>query len=126
MSLFDGLLGHATSTDVQKLQGEFAPILVEGEELVAAYRVIRDMFVFTNMRLILVDKQGVTGKKAEYQTIPYSSIVRFSKESAGILDLDAELKIWILGQGAPIVKEFKKGDSVNEVYRLLSKAVLKP
>jgi len=124
MGLFDGLLGHATSTDVQKLQGEFAPILIEGEELLAAYRIIRDMFVFTNMRLIIVDKQGVTGKKAEYQTIPYSSIVRFSKESAGILDLDAELKIWILGQSVPIVKEFKKGDSVNEVYRLLSKAVL--
>jgi len=124
MGLFDGLLGHATSTDVQKLQGEFAPILIEGEELLAAYRIIRDMFVFTNMRLIIVDKQGVTGKKAEYQTIPYSSIVRFSKESAGILDLDAELRIWILGQSMPIVKEFKKGDSVNEVYRLLSKAVL--
>ena len=126
MGLFDGLLGHATSVDVQKLQNEFAPILVDEEELLAAYKLIRDMFVFTNMRLILIDKQGVTGKKAEYQTIPYSSIVRFAKESAGILDLDAELKIWIRGQSEPIVKEFKKGDSVNEVYRLLGKAVLQP
>ncbi|HZD59154.1 MAG TPA: PH domain-containing protein [Anaerolineae bacterium] len=126
MGLFDGLLGHATSVDVQKLQNEFAPILVDEEELLAAYKLIRDMFVFTNMRLILIDKQGVTGKKAEYQTIPYYSIVRFAKESAGILDLDAELKIWIRGQSEPIVKEFKKGDSVNEVYRLLGKAVLQP
>lgn len=126
MGLFDGLLGRATSVDVQKLQNEFAPILVDEEELLAAYKLIRDMFVFTNMRLILIDKQGVTGKKAEYQTIPYSSIVRFAKESAGILDLDAELKIWIRGQSEPIVKEFKKGDSVNEVYRLLGKAVLQP
>ena len=126
MGLFDRLLGHATAASEQSLQSEFEPILIEGEELLAGYKLIRDVFVFTNMRLILVDKQGATGKKVDYQTIPYSSIVRFSKESAGILDLDAELKIWIRGQSEPIVREFKKGDSVNEVYRILSEAVLKP
>ncbi|MCP4654681.1 MAG: PH domain-containing protein [bacterium] len=125
MGLISGLLGHATEVDIQKLQKEFGPLLIDGEELVAAYRLIRDMFVFTNRRLILVDKQGMTGKKAEYQTIPYSSIVRFAKESAGILDLDAELKIWIRGQSEPLVREFKKSSSVNDVYRLLSQAVLK-
>ncbi len=125
MGLISGLLGHATEVDIDKLQKEFAPLLADGEQLTAAYRLIRDMFVFTNLRLILVDKQGMTGKKAEYLTIPYSSIVRFSKESAGILDLDAELKIWIRGQSEPLVKEFKKNSSVNDVYRLLSQAVLK-
>lgn len=58
-----------------------------------AFKVIRDMFVFTNKRLIIVDKQGVTGKKAEYLSVPYGSITRFSKESAGMMDLDADLKI---------------------------------
>ena len=124
MGLLSGLLGHSSRADVAKLQQEFQPILVEGEDLVAAYRVLRDLIVFTNKRLILVDKQGVTSSKAEYQTIPYARIVRFSKESAGIMDLDAELKIWIVGQPLPITKTFGKNENVNEVYQILSRAVL--
>ena len=121
---FSGLLGHASKTDVSGLQDEFAPILVEGEQLLAAYRVLRDMLVFTTRRLILVDKQGVTGSKVEYQTIPYGRIVRFSKESAGIGDLDAELKIWVVGQAQPIAKTFTRNGNINEAYQLLSRAVL--
>ena len=82
------------------------------------------MIVFTNKRLILVDKQGMTSSKTEYQTIPYERIIRFSKESAGIMDLDAELKIWIVGQPLPITKTFTKNENVNEVYQILSRAVL--
>ena len=124
MGLLSGLLGHSSKTDVTALQKEFQPLLIEGEVLVAAYRVIRDMIVFTNKRLILVEKQGVTGTKADYQSIPYARIIRFSKESAGITDLDAELKLWIVGAQQPLVKTFGRGDGVNEVYQLLSKAVL--
>jgi hypothetical protein len=124
MGLLSGLFGHSSKTDVVKLQEEFQPLLAEGEQLVGAYRVVRDMMVFTTKRLILVDKQGVTGMKAEYQSIPYERIIRFSKESAGVLDLEAELKIWIVGQREPIAKTFTRGENVNEVYRLLSQAIL--
>lgn len=34
---------------------------------------MRDMFIFTNKRLVLVDKQGLTGKKVEYHSVPYRS-----------------------------------------------------
>jgi hypothetical protein len=124
MGLISGLLGHSSRTDIGKLQQEFQPMLVDGETLVCAYRVLRDMIVFTNKRLILVDKQGVTSSKTEYQTVPYARIVRFSKESAGIMDLEAELKIWIVGQPLPITKTFSKNENVNEVYQVLSRAVL--
>jgi hypothetical protein len=124
MGLLSGLLGHSSKTDIGKLQREFEPLLAEGEELVAAYRVLRDLLVFTTKRLIFVNKQGVTGSKVEYLTIPYERITRFSKESAGILDLEAELKIWIVGQREPIQRTFTRNDNVNEVYQLLSKAVL--
>jgi hypothetical protein len=124
LGLLSGLLGHSSKTDVSRLQEEYAPLLAEGEELVAAYRVLRDLVVFTTKRLILVNKQGVTGSKVEYLTIPYERITRFSKESAGILDLEAELKIWIVGQREPIQRTFTRNDNVNEVYQLLSKAVL--
>lgn len=125
MSLLTGWMGHAVSVDVARLQKEYAPLLVEGEQIVAAYQLVRDTFVFTTLRLILVDKQGMSGRKVETMTIPYGSIVRFSKESAGLMDLDAELKIWVRGQDAPIVREFKKDNAVNDVYRILSQAILK-
>ena len=124
MGLIAGLLGHASRADISKLQQEFQPILVDGETLVGAYKVLRDMIVFTTKRLILVDKQGMTSSKTEYQTIPYARIVRFSKESAGIGDLDAELKIWVVGQAQPIAKTFTRNGNINEAYQLLSRAVL--
>lgn len=81
--------------------------------------------VFTDKRLILVDKQGVTGKKVEYHSIPYKSITHFSVESAGHFDLDAELKIWISGTNEPISKEFKKDKNIYDVQRTLAKYVNK-
>ncbi len=125
MGLLDGLMGHASEVSAEQIAQEFGPILIEGERIEKAFKLIRDMFVFTNKRLILVEKQGLTGTKVDYQTIPYSSIKKFSKESAGMLDLDAELSIWVTGEAVPIKKEFKKGDSINEIYRILSQHVLK-
>lgn len=113
-------MGHESEVSLDKIKSEFEPVLIEGEQLLKGFKVIRDLFVFTNKRLILVDKQGLTGSKADYQTIPYSSITRFSKESQGMLDLDAELKIWIRGESQPIRKEFGKNKHINEVYRILS------
>ena len=118
-------MGHGSEVSVEKIKEEFAPVLIEGEQLLKAFKVVRDLFVFTNKRLILVDKQGLTGSKADYQTIPYSSITRFSKESQGMLDLDAELKIWIRGESQPIRKEFGKNKHINEVYHILSTYTLK-
>jgi hypothetical protein len=82
------------------------------------------MFVFTNKRLILIDKQGVTGSKVELLSIPYSKVTKFSKESAGHFDLDAELRIWIGSELEPLTKEFKAGDNINDVYKILSQFVL--
>ncbi|TLX46514.1 helicase [Pseudoalteromonas phenolica] len=124
MGLLSGLLGNASEADSGKTEELLADSLIEGEVLEKAYQVIRDMFVFTNKRLILVDKQGVTGSKMEILTIPYNKITKFSKESAGHFDMDAELKLWIGSETEPLVKEFKAGDNINEVYRIISKYTL--
>ena len=65
--------------------------LAPGEVVEHAYQLIRDYFVFTNKRLVLVDKQGMTGSKVEYHSLPYKSITHFSIETGGTFDLDAEL-----------------------------------
>ena len=124
MGLFNAIMGHASEVSIEKISDEFKPILVNGEHIEKAFKLIRDMFVFTNKRLILVDKQGLTGSKVDYITIPYSSIIKFSKESAGLLDLDAELKIWVRGEALPIKKQFGKNDNINDVYLILSQHIL--
>ena len=125
MGLFNAILGNASEVNITDISKEFEPFLIDGEHIEKAYKMIKDMFIFTNKRLILVEKQLV-GTKVDYLTIPYSAIKKFSKESAGILDLDAELKIWIKDQELPIKKQFGKGgNNINEVYRILSQHILK-
>lgn len=125
MGLLSGLLGNASEIDLEKIEKEFELILAETEQIEKAYKIIRDLFVFSNKRLILVDKQGVTGKKVEYHSIPYKSITHFGVETAGHFDLDAELKIWISGTHEPITKEFKKDKNVYDVQKALANYVLK-
>jgi hypothetical protein len=125
MGLFNAIMGNASEVDINKITAEFQPMLVEGEIIEKAFKLIRDMFVFTNKRLILVDKQGLTGSKVDYISIPYTSIIKFSKESAGLLDLDAELKIWVRGESVPVKKQFGKDNNINEVYLILSRHILK-
>lgn len=124
MGLLSGIMGNASEISGEKLEKLFNEILADGEQVEKAYKLVRDMFVFTNKRLILVDKQGVTGRKAEILSIPYSKITKFSKESAGIFDLDAEMKIWVGSEEVPISREFRRSENINEVYRVLSEHTL--
>ncbi|MGJ7494789.1 PH domain-containing protein [Variovorax sp. RT4R15] len=125
MGLLDGMLGNASKIDATKIQREFEQILAPGETVEHAFQLIRDYLVFTDKRFVLVDKQGVTGSKVEYHSIPYKSITHFSIETAGTFDLDAELKIWISGTAAPIQKRFNKKLSIYEVQSVLASYVLK-
>ncbi len=104
MGLFNGLMGNASEVNIMEVEKEYSNVLAENERVEKAYKLIRDMFIFTNKRLILVDKQGMTARKTEYHSIPYKAITHFSIETAGNFDLDAELKIWISGTQLPIRK----------------------
>ncbi|MBT2755324.1 PH domain-containing protein [Mesobacillus foraminis] len=125
MGFLDGLMGNVSQVDVQEVEKELEVIVTEGEKVEKAYKLIRDMIVFTNRRLILIDKQGMTGKKVEYHSIPYRSITHFSVETAGTFDLDAELKIWISSMQQPIQKQFKKDKSIYDVQKALALYVAK-
>jgi hypothetical protein len=120
MGLLSGLLGNASTVDKEAVASELQQILAAGEEVDVAFKLIRDLIVFTNKRLLLVDKQGLTGKKIEYHSIPFKSISHFSIETAGHFDLDAELKIWISGAQTPaIAKQFKKDKSIYDIQKVL-------
>ncbi|SDR96271.1 PH domain-containing protein [Gramella sp. MAR_2010_147] len=125
MSILSSLLGNAGAIEKDTLQEKYGKLLIPSEEIQAGFKIIRDTFIFTNKRLILVDVQGITGSKIEYFSILYKSITRFSVETAGSFDLDAELKIWISGEQTPsISKRFNKKVDIYEVQKLLAEFTL--
>ncbi len=124
MGFFNGFMGNASEANIDEIQEEFSAVLSPSEQVEKAYRLVRDLFIFTNKRLILVDKQGITGKKVEYHSIPYKNITHFSIETAGSFDLEAELKIWISGSEEPIEKQFNKSLNIYEVQSVLAEYVL--
>jgi hypothetical protein len=119
MGLLDALLGNASEIDVHEVREELAPIIGDSESIQQVFKVVRDMYVFTNKRLLLIDKQGLTGRKVDYHSIPYKAITQFKIETAGHFDLDAEFKIWVSGQDQPIERDLKK-DTVVGIQRTLA------
>ncbi|MFC5630520.1 MULTISPECIES: PH domain-containing protein [Streptococcus] len=126
MGIFSGMIGNASQKDNDKVERQLEDILIPGEQVTLAYSLVRDLIVFTEKRLILVDKQGVTGKKTSYKSIPYRSISRFTVETSGHFDLDAELKIWISSAVEPAeILQFKSDRNVVEIQQALAEAVLR-
>jgi hypothetical protein len=125
MGLLSGLMGNASEIDAAGVQAEFARVLAAEERVEKAYQLIRDKLIFTDRRLILVNKQGLTGSKIDYLSIPYRSITRFSVETAGMLDLDAELKLWLTSTPEPIRLRFNRTLSIYEVQSVLAGYVLR-
>jgi hypothetical protein len=126
MGLFSALLGNAGAVSQADLTKEYGKLLISDEEIELGFKLIRDVFIFTTKRLILVEKQGLTGSKVEYKSISYKSISRFSIETPGTFDLDAELKIWVSSELVPsIKKQFNKSVNVYDVHKVLATYVLR-
>ena len=100
-----------------------SPILVDNEEIVRSFQSIRDGVVFTNLRIITINIQGITGKKKDFTSLPYSKIQAFSVETAGAFDLDSELELWFSGMGK-VKFEFVARANVADICRMISEKVL--
>ena len=98
-------------------------LIVSGEEILGSYKSMRDGVVFTTSRIIVVNVQGITGKKVDYTNIPYSKINVYSIETAGTFDMDAELDIFISGLGK-IRFEFRGKSDIVGISRYISQAIL--
>lgn len=98
-------------------------LLVENEKPVASFATIRDVAVFTNKRLIVKDAQGITGKKVEIYSLPYSSILMWSTENAGkLFDLNAEVELWT--KVGKIKINLKKDIDIRKFDTLLAQYIL--
>jgi hypothetical protein len=104
------------------IPSDIAPMLVAGEEPIAAYKTFRDSAVFTNKRLIVRDAQGMTGKKVELYSLPYSRVNMWSSENAGTLDFNAELELWT--RAGHIKIKVGKGVDIRKLDNLIAQVVL--
>lgn len=125
MGLFTGTAKNSGSVDTRKFHADYGQLLVDGEIIDTGCVVARDVFLFTNKRLIVIEVQGISGKQIEYLSIPYSKITRFSVQTGGSFDLNAELKLWIGSDSIPLEKKFNQELSVYEVQKVLASHVLK-
>ncbi|MDR2974497.1 MAG: PH domain-containing protein [Propionibacteriaceae bacterium] len=104
----------------QKLQA----LLLHNEQVVLAFTGLRDSVVFTNLRIIAVNVQGITGKKVDYTSLPLNKIQAFSVETAGTFDLDSELELWFSGLGK-VKLEFTRGTDIKAIGQLIGQWVFR-
>lgn len=102
--------------------GDVHQLLVPGEQAVASFKTFRDSATFTTKRLNVRDAQGITGKKVELYSLPYSAINMWSTENAGMLDMSAEVELWT--RAGHIKVRLGKGVDVRRIDSLIAWAVL--
>lgn len=107
----------------EKIEENILPLLIDGENIVGVYKDIRDHVIFTNKRAIVVDVQGVTGRKKDYCTLPYSRIQAYSIETSGSFDMDSELDLYFSGLGS-IRFEFSRSVNMLEISRIIASYML--
>lgn len=99
------------------------PLLVSGEEIFLTTKGIRDSVVFTNKRLLVINVKGITGKKVDTTSLPYSKIQSFSVETAGTFDRDSELDLWFSGLGV-VRLEFGHTVDIRSISQFIAGKVL--
>jgi hypothetical protein len=119
----NGSLFKLQQIDPGSIAADVQPLLVQGEQLVSAFKGVRDYVAFTNKRAIAVNAQGITGKKRDFTSLPYSKVQAFSVETAGHFDLDAELDLWFSGLGK-VRFEFKGRSDIRTLANLIGTYVL--
>ena len=125
MGIFTGATKNNGSSEAKKFSSDYGQLLTDGEIIEVGFVVVRDTFLFTNKRIILVDIQGISGRQIEYLSIPYSNIRKFSVQTGESFDPNAELKIWVGSDTIPLEKKFNKDVNIYEVQKVLASHVLR-
>lgn len=132
-NLVQGTLGNYSEVSVRELTQEYGDFLLTDETISSGYKLVRDALIFTNYRMIFVDKQGATGKKTAYHTIYLDGIVDVTIETAGFGIDDSEIKVTVLEnvyqkphkENLTTMKfEFPKRIDILPLYRYLSELAL--
>ena len=106
-----------------RLAHTIEPMLLPQEKILQQYQGIRDGVIFTDRRMIAINTQGVTGKKKMFAVLPYNRIQAYALESAGVLDFDSEMKLWLSGLGC-VTLELLSGADLFALSNLIDQAIL--
>ncbi len=109
--------------DPGSLMNDIQPLLINGEQVIGAYKAMRDYCVFTDKRVISVNVQGMTGKKKDFTSLPYSKVSAYSVETAGVVDLDSELELYFSGLGK-VKFEFTGQSNIVQIGQIISTFIL--
>lgn len=100
-----------------------SPLLIYGEQILSAFKTVRDMVIFTDKRVIAVNVQGITGSKKDFTTLPYSKIQSFSIETPGTFDMDAEMELYFSALGS-VRFEFSGSVDVHKLSSTICEHIL--
>ncbi|MBO8434491.1 MAG: PH domain-containing protein [Tyzzerella sp.] len=134
-SLVNGAMGNMSEVSLDNLIKEYGDYIMADEEIKTGFKLIRDVMIITDKRLIEFDKQGATGQKMRVKSIYLESIVDVTVETAGFGVDDSELTItyitspyYKVSGGASVSDktfEFPKSFDVVGLYRLLQEIAYK-
>ena len=134
MGLFNALAGNLQQVDTDKLTEQYGAFLFQGEHITEGYQLVRDAVLFTNLRIVFIDKQGATGAKARFKTIHLDSVVDVEAETAGAVADDSEINITYLKDvyqcktGSETLEtvtlEFPKKFDIAPIYRSLGELAI--
>ena len=123
----DLIKNNAKETDPQEreaaLREKVPDLLGPDEHVVLGYKIGRDSYAFTNKRCIVKDRLGLSSKKTEYLSVPYAALRGYAVETAGSMDSDVELKLYVAGVGR-IEMDFVKSTDIFKLKRFLNAHVL--
>ena len=106
------------------VMSDIQPLLINEEQIIGAYKAMRDYCVFTDKRVISVNVQGMTGKKKDFTSLPYSKVTAYSVETAGVLDMDSELEMYFSGLGK-VKFEFTGQSNIVQIGQIISTYILR-
>lgn len=111
--------------NISDVRSEINGLLIKGEEIVAAFKTVRDQIIFTNKRIIAVDVQGITGRRKSYSSLPYAKIQYFAIQTPGFMELIPDCELYIMfSNGFTTTFEFKGNVDIGAIGRMISEYVL--
>lgn len=119
----DSQLLNLKGISINEVRPEVQALMLDSEQILHAFKTIRDQVVFTTKRIFIINVQGLSGKKVSYFSYPYSKVQFYGIETAGLLDIDSEL-ILAFSNGTKLQLEFKTNVDIRAISKTISQYIL--
>ena len=65
------------------LRDKYENVLMDGEQIEMEFKGVRDGMLLTDRRMIVLNSQGIMGKKVEVTSFPWKSVMRYAVGELG-------------------------------------------